>query len=133
VAIVTAIVLTHLGPTPIGLTLVISTLFFITMAGRFTPAMALTSNAVEARYRGGFMSVNSAVQQAASGLANLTAGALVTREAVSGRLIGYPLVGWVAVGAFLLTLGLAWRLRAAAPHAAQPGRHPSAPAAVVAD
>ena len=133
VAIATAIVLTHLGPTPIGLTLAVSTLFFISMAGRFTPAMALVSNAVESRYRGGFMSVNSAVQQAASGLANLTAGILVTREATSGRLVGYPLVGWVAVGAFLLTLGLAWRLRQIAPHAAQPGRHSSAVAPVVAD
>lgn len=132
-AIVTALVLTHLGPTPIALTLATTTVFFITMAGRFTPAMALMSNAVEARYRGGFMSVNSAVQQAASGLANLTAGVLVTREAVGGRLNGYALVGWVAVGAFIATLGLAWRLRAIAPHAAQPGTHPSAPALVVAD
>ncbi len=133
VAIVTAVSLTHLGPTPIGLTLALTTLFFITMAGRFTPAMALISNAVEPRYRGGFMSVNSAVQHAASGLANLGAGALVSREAASGRLVGYPLAGKVAVGAFLLTLGLAWRLRAAAPHAARPGRHPGVPAPVVAD
>jgi predicted MFS family arabinose efflux permease len=133
VAIATSIGLTQLGPSPIGLTLVVTTLFFITMSGRFTPAMALISNAVEPRYRGGFMSVNSAVQQAASGLANLTAGVLVSREPVSGRLVGYPLTGWVAVGAFLLTLGLAWRLRAAAPHAAQSGRHPTAPAPGVAD
>ena len=67
------------------------------------------------------MSVNSAVQQAASGVANLTAGALVTREA-SGRLAGYPLVGWLSVLAFILTVALAWRLRSIAPHAARPER-----------
>ena len=66
------------------------------------------------------MSVNSAVQQAASGVANLAAGALITREA-SGRLAGYPRVGWFAVFAFALTVVLAWRLRSAAPHAAKPG------------
>jgi hypothetical protein len=70
------------------------------------------------------MSVNSAVQQAASGIANLTAGMLVTRE-TSGRLAGYPRAGWLAVGAFALTVVLAWRLRSAAPHAAKPGRAPS--------
>ncbi len=119
-AIATAIALTHLGPTPIALTLAVTTIFFVTMAGRFTPTMAMITNAVDQRYRGGFMSVNSAIQQAASGIANLTAGALVFHDA-SGRLQGYPRVGWLAVIAFTLTLLLAWRLRAAVPHAAKPG------------
>jgi hypothetical protein len=108
-------------------------MFFVTMSGRFTPAMSMVSNAVEPRYRGGFMSVNSAVQQAFSGLANLVAGALVATEASSGRLVGYGRVGWVAVGAFVLTVALAWRLRAAAPHTAQPGRHPMPVAPVLAE
>ncbi len=119
-AILTALALTHLGPTHIVLTLTVTSVFFVTMSGRFTPAMAMVSNAVEQRYRGGFMSVNSAIQQAASGLANLAAGKLVTVEA-SGRLSGYPRVGWLAVAAFILAVVLAWRLRSAAPHAAKPG------------
>jgi MFS transporter, DHA1 family, inner membrane transport protein len=131
IGIVTSLVLTHLGPVPIVITLVVTTLFFITMAGRFTPTMAMISNAVEQRYRGGFMSVNSAIQQAASGIANLIAGALVTREA-TGRLAGYGRVGWLAVGAFVLTVALAWRLRSAAPHAARPG-NPQGTALPVAD
>jgi MFS transporter, DHA1 family, inner membrane transport protein len=121
-SIATAIVVTHLGPTPIWLTLIVTTVFFITMAGRFTPTMAMISNAVEPRYRGGFMSVNSAVQQAAGGLANIVAGTLITREATSGRLVGYPRVGWIAAAAFILTVVLAWRLRSAAPHASRPGK-----------
>jgi MFS transporter, DHA1 family, inner membrane transport protein len=129
-AIASALIITHLGPLSVGLTLVITTCFFISMASRFTPTMTLISNAVETRYRGGFMSVNSAVQQAASGLGNLTAGAFVTREAISGRLVGYPTVGWVSVGGFLLTVVLAWRLRALVPHAARPGVHPAEPAVV---
>lgn len=119
-AIATVIALTHLGPSPIALTLTVTTIFFITMSGRFTPAMTMVSNAVEQRYRGGFMSVNSAIQQAASGLANLIAASLITKEA-SGRLAGYPRVGWFAVFAFVLTVVLAWRLRSAAPHASRPG------------
>ncbi len=131
-AIVAVTMLTRLGTTPIAATLTLTSLFFITMSGRFTPTMAMITNSVEARYRGGFMSVNSAVQQASSGIANLISGLLVTRAA-SGRLAGYERVSYLATSAFALTLLLAWWLRAAAPHAAKPG-HPGGMAmAVVAD
>ncbi len=111
--------LTNLPPVPVGLALVVTALFMITMSGRFAPAMAMVTNAVDARYRGGFMSVNAATQQASSGLANLVAGLLVTTDG-NGRLAGYPRVGLVAVGFFGLTVFLAARLRSLAPHAARP-------------
>ncbi len=131
-SIAAVFLLTRLGITPIAATLTLTSLFFITMAGRFTPTMAMITNSVEARYRGGFMSVNSAVQQASSGIANLISGLLVTRVA-SGRLIGYDRVSYLAMGAFALTLVLAWWLRAAAPHAAKPGHPGGVALAVVAD
>jgi len=131
-AIFVVLALTRLGPTPIVITLTLTSLFFITMSGRFTPAMAMITNSVAARYRGGFMSVNSAIQQGASGLANLVAGLLITREA-SGRLTGYENVGYLAVVAFILTLVLAWWLRSAAPNASKPGHPGGVALAVVAD
>lgn len=130
-AALVVLLLTHLPPAPLAVAMLATAGFMVTMSGRFTPAMAMITNAVDARYRGGFMSVNSAVQQAASGLANLTAGAFVV-VAPSGRLEGYPLVGFVAVGFFGLTFLLAARLRRAAPHAAAPG-HPDLPVAVPVD
>ena len=116
-AVAAVLLVTHLGPSPLWLVLLVTTLFFVGMSGRFGPATTLVANAVEPRYRGGFMSLNSAVQQAAGAGANLLGGALITRDA-AGHLIGYGRVGWLAVLAFLLTLVLAHRLRAAAPHAA---------------
>jgi predicted MFS family arabinose efflux permease len=110
--------ITRLGPGPLPYTLAVTTLFFIAMSGRFAPAMAMITNAVAARYRGGFMSVNSAVQQASGGLANLTAGLLITQD-VSGRLVGYSRAGLVAGVAFVLTVVLAAWLRSGAPHAAR--------------
>ncbi len=117
-AIASTLLITHLGPSPLPVVLAVTTLFFVGMSGRFGPASTLVANAVEPRFRGGFMSLNSAVQQGASALANLLGGLLVARD-VTGRLTGYGRVGWVAVFAFLLTLFLAHRLRAAAPHAAR--------------
>ena len=116
-AMAATLIVTSLGPAPLWIVLAATTLFFVGMSGRFGPATTLVANAVEPRFRGGFMSLNSAVQQGASAAANLVAGALVTRDA-AGHLVGYARVGWLAVGGFLLTLILAHRLRVAAPHAA---------------
>ena len=117
-AVVVALIVTQLKVTPLPVTLVVTTLFFITMSGRFAPAMAMVTNAVEPRYRGGFMSVNSALQQSSSAFATYAAGLIIHREA-TGRLVGYPQAGYVAAAAFAVTVGLAAWLRAAAPHAAR--------------
>lgn len=116
-ATVAVLLLTRLGPGPLPLVLLVTTLFFVGMSGRFGPATTLVANAVEPRFRGGFMSLNSAVQQASGALANLAGGALVWSDA-QGRIAGYPRIGWLSTAAFALTLVLAHRLRAAAPHAA---------------
>lgn len=112
-----AFMLTRLGPSPLWVVLPLVALFFVGMSGRFGPASTLVLNAVEPRHRGGFTSLNSAVQAGGVAIANLVGGALVTRDAV-GRLVGYPLVGTFALVMFGVTLVLAHRLRAAAPHAA---------------
>lgn len=118
-AAVVVLVLTNLPPSPLIVAMTVTALFMVTMSARFTPAMAMLTNAIGERYRGGFMSVNSAVQQTASGLANLTAGTIVVADA-HGRLAGYSRVGMVAVVCFGLTFFLAVRLRALAPHASKP-------------
>jgi predicted MFS family arabinose efflux permease len=118
VAVIVAPIVTHLGVTSLPVTLVVTTLFFVAMSGRFAPAMALVTNAVDARYRGGFMSVNSALQQAAGALANVAAGLLIHRDP-AGHLVGYGRAGYVSLAAFALTVGLAAWLRAGAPHAAR--------------
>ncbi|HYP16720.1 MAG TPA: MFS transporter [Opitutus sp.] len=123
------LLLTNLPRASVPLAIVATALFMVTMSGRFGPTMAMVTNAVGPRYRGGFMSVNSATQQAANGLANLTAGLLVTADA-SGRLIGYPRAGLVAIACFWLTFFFARRLRSLAPHASRPGRFEETPAAV---
>jgi len=111
-------VMTRLTSTSIVVAMLMTAFFMITMSGRFSPAMAMLTNAVDARYRGGFMSVNSAVQQAAGGLANIVAGFFITR-APSGQLQGYSRVGLLSIACLGLTLFLAARLRAVAPHAAR--------------
>jgi DHA1 family inner membrane transport protein len=117
---VVAIVMTRLGPSSLVFVSVMMALFMVTMSGRFAPAMTMVTNAVESRYRGGFMAVNAALQQAASALATALAGVFVTRDP-AGHLVGYHILGYVAVGFFALTVVLGTVLRNAAPHVAAPG------------
>ena len=120
--VVSVLIITRLGPSSVAFASLMMAFFMVTMSGRFAPAMTMIANAVEARYRGGFMSVNAALQQAVSALASMLAGYFITRNA-TGHLDGFPILGYVSIGFFGLTVLLAAQLRAAAPHVSAPGHH----------
>ena len=124
------LVMVRLGPSSLGFAALMMALFMVPMSGRFAPAMTMITNAVESRYRGGFMSVNAALQQATSGLANVLAGFFVTRN-VTGHLDGYPVLGYVSVGFFVVAVLCAVGLRNAAPHVAIPAKKDALPPAHV--
>jgi MFS family permease len=75
-------------------------------------AQAMITASAAPAVRGGFLSLNSAVQSAGMGLASLVAGALIG-QTDDGKLPGYPLVGLIAAGSTLLSLVLAGFLRSA--------------------
>ncbi|MDR0353063.1 MAG: MFS transporter [Opitutaceae bacterium] len=121
--IVTVLVLTNLPPVPLLVALMATTAFSVSMGSRFPPSMTMLANAVDQRYRGGFMSVNFAVQQAAGAIANIVAGLLITAQP-DGRLHGFALAGLFSAFWMMLTYVFARRVRDIAPHAAAPGRPP---------
>lgn len=102
--------LTHLPPVPIGLALLVTTLFFILISGRMVPGMALVTSAANPELRGTFMSLNSAVQQFASGVASFVAGHFISRNSV-GEVVGYGWVGVVAVLVTLLAVGMVGQVK----------------------
>jgi DHA1 family inner membrane transport protein len=88
--------ITNLSPIPVWQILTITGLFFVVAGGRMIPATAIITGTVEARERGGFMSVMSAVQQFAAAGGAMAAGAIVTRGD-HGRLLHYNVVGYFAM------------------------------------
>jgi predicted MFS family arabinose efflux permease len=90
------LLLTNLARVPLAAAVATSTLFMICMSGRMVPAMALLTATVEARYRGGFMSINSSVQQFASGLAAAVSGRIMGQTA-TGQITHFPTIGFIAV------------------------------------
>lgn len=105
--------LTNLPRVPLFTAIATSTVFMICMSGRMVPAMALMTASVEARYRGGFMSINSSVQQFAAGLAAYASGQIMGQSA-SGEITHFSIVGLVSVACALICIYLARFLKTSA-------------------
>ena len=113
-AAVPILAVTNLPRVPLAVALAASTLLMICMSGRFVPAMAMMTAAVESRYRGGFMSVNSSVQQFSCGLAAWASGAIVG-QGPNHEITHFPIVGLVSLSCAFSCIWLARFLKRPAP------------------
>lgn len=109
-SIVPLFVQTHLVPVPLWLVMVCSTLFFILVPGRMVPAMAIITSVAQSRWRGTFLSMNGAVQQLSAGAAAYLSGAMIGSDA-HGRIVGYGMVGYLAIAITLVALVFVGRIR----------------------
>jgi predicted MFS family arabinose efflux permease len=110
VSMVTTLILTHLPVLPKAALLTATSFFMVFMSGRFIPAMAMITSSAEPRLRGGFMSLNTSVQQFASAFAALGSG-LIVGQAADGKLTGYGTIGFISAGLVVVSIVLASRLR----------------------
>jgi DHA1 family inner membrane transport protein len=99
-----------MGPTPLWLALMATTIFFVTTGSRMIPAMAIASITVQAKNRGSFMSIQSCLQQLSMGLASFLAGFIVYSDPATGNLKHYEIVGYIAVITGLFCLFLVRRI-----------------------
>ena len=103
------LVVTHAGFLPLWVWVIYTTAFFVLTSGRMIPAMAIIASSAQPKLRGTFMSLNGTVQSLAMGLATTLAGFLTSIDS-NGRIVGFPLVGYVAVAANLLAIWFASRI-----------------------
>ena len=101
--------LTNAWPMPLWGWLIISSAFFVLTSGRMIPAMAIITTSAQPKLRGTFMSLNSTMQSLSMGLATTLAGFVITLDG-SGKIVGFPLVGVVAVAANLLAIWFVSRI-----------------------
>ena len=95
---------------PMAGILVVSSLLFVVMSGRMIPGMALIGASADPQRRGSFMTLNSAVQSLAMGLAVLVGGQILGRDA-EGHLTHYWVAALIGGGASMLSFVLASKLR----------------------
>jgi predicted MFS family arabinose efflux permease len=106
------LVLTNLPPVPLAVAVAVTAVLMASNAGRMVVALAMITACVEPRRRGGFMSINSAVQHLSTGLGAFIGGLILDR-ASDGSLARYPIVGLLAAASTVASLVLAGLLRAA--------------------
>ena len=104
--------LTNLPRVPLAVAIAVSTLLMICMSSRFVPAMAMITATVEARYRGGFMSINSAVQQLSMGLASFVTGQILGQNE-RGEVTRFPINGLLSLACVYSCIYLARFLKPA--------------------
>jgi MFS transporter, DHA1 family, inner membrane transport protein len=88
--------LTNMPRIPYGYVLVVTALFFLLAGGRMVPAQALITSVVPPHLRGGFMNINSSLQQLAIGLAAFLGGMIISKN-TAGELVNYNFVGYISI------------------------------------
>ena len=101
ISFIPVIVVTHMGPSPLWLLLMFSSLFMMTGSGRFIPAMTLLGLMVNPKKRGTFMGLENAFRQLSSGISSMIAG-LILYESSTGELMNFNILGYTAVATTII-------------------------------
>ena len=110
VSIIPIASVTVLPPLPLKYVLMFNVVFFMCFGARFVPAMTLMTSCVQPKRRGSFLSISSAIQQLASGVAVMIASFIIVNDA-KGALHNFGWVGVVACTATVLSIIVSLRLK----------------------
>jgi predicted MFS family arabinose efflux permease len=119
-AMIMAVVLSNLSVVPLWTAAIAVSAFMVCAAGRMVPAHAMILGASAPAMRGAFMSLNTAVQHLATGLAPTIAGAIIVVTA-DNKLERFPVVGIISAATAGLSLVLAGRIKPVPQHTSQSG------------
>ena len=107
------LVQTNLPPVPLFWIIMVSVVLTVTTSGRMVPAQSIITACALPRERGLFLSIHSAVQSTASGLAVLLAGSILGDAEQRGPLAHFGAVGLISVAFGAASIVLVSRLRPA--------------------
>lgn len=108
-SLVLILMLTNMPRIPVYLVLIIFSVWFSAATGRTVPGQAMTTQAVSAKTRGSFMSLNSCMQSLGTGFAGLISGWLTFSDA-NFAIHHYDYLGYLSALFILICIALAIRL-----------------------
>ncbi len=109
-SVLVIITLTNLPQVNLSIALAVTSMLFLCAGARMIPAQSTITKVVEPEIRGGFMSFNSFVTQAASGLASLCGGLIIIKQN-DNSLLHYDLLGYIAVAFSLLSIYFMYKIK----------------------
>lgn len=95
-------IITNMSVNPLPVILIVTTAFFVFAGGRNIPGTAIVLGTAAPYERGGYMSIRSAFQQFASGIAVILGSWLVTQQE-DGSYLHFEYVGYLAIGTSILS------------------------------
>lgn len=106
------VAITHMGPKPVWIALIFTTLFFIFGSSRMIPANTIITASVGNENRGSFMSMKSALQQLAIAMASIISGLVVyiNKEGTYSR---YEILAYLSIFFCLICIYLITKLKVA--------------------
>lgn len=110
IAIVTILIYTNLGPTPLWEIVVLNMIMFMGIMSRMIPATTLNTGIPEMKDRGAYMAITSSLQQIAGGIAAVCAGFIVHQETKTSPLEHYNILGYVIAGVTICSVYLISRV-----------------------
>jgi len=108
-SLILILMLTNMPRIPVYLVLIIFSVWFSAATGRTVPGQAMTTQAVSAKTRGSFMSLNSCMQSLGTGFAGLLSGWLTFSDA-NFAIHHYDYLGYLSAILILICIALAFRL-----------------------
>lgn len=96
------LIFTHLGPSPLVTVIVLNACLYIGVSTRMISAQSLLTAVPAPQDRGTYMSINSALQQAAGGIAAIVAGLIVVQN-TDGTIGHYGDLGYLVAGIIITT------------------------------
>ena len=109
-ALIPIFTVTNLPKEGLAVVLLVTSFIFIFGGSRGVPANTLITATAEPHQRGGFLSLNAATQQLSAGLATFIGGLLIS-VGPNQTVINYNHVGWLAAGASLIAIPVAYFVR----------------------
>ncbi|MBS1958588.1 MAG: MFS transporter [Bdellovibrionales bacterium] len=104
--------ITHLGFVPVPVALVATTAFFVLSNARMVPAMTIIQSSIPPSRRGGFMSLNSCIQQLGSASASFASGWVITQVPGTILIQGFSETAYLSIlfGIFAYLFGRSIRM-----------------------
>ncbi len=94
------------APMNLAYFLCITTMFFVFSGGRMIPSSAMVTSAVVPQFRGGFMSLNSAMQQLSIGISTIIGGLIIHNEPKQ-PLHNFEIVGYIGIAFTFIAIWVA--------------------------
>ncbi len=110
IGMIMVLIYCNLGVTPLWVVIIINVILFIGIMARMIAATALMTAIPEPADRGAFMGINASIQQISGGIATMIAGIIVVQKSEHAALENYGLLGYVVVGAMLITIAMMYMI-----------------------